>query len=112
MKPDGNAYVVRNEKQLAALASSARPEIVDVLSQMGTVSVAELASALGRPADSLYYHLKVLKEIGLVVTGVSILTKSATSLAFWVWATVVTTTSSDPNKNKKRIFIHLARSAI
>jgi DNA-binding transcriptional ArsR family regulator len=67
MKSDGNAYVVRNERQLAALASSARQEIIDVLSQMGTVSVAELASALGRPADSLYYHLKVLKEIGLVV---------------------------------------------
>jgi len=52
MKPDGTAYVVRNEKQLAALASSARQEFVDVLSQMGTVFGAELASALGRPADS------------------------------------------------------------
>jgi len=37
-----------------------------VLEQMGTVSVAELAAALGRPADSLYFHLRMLTRIGLV----------------------------------------------
>jgi DNA-binding transcriptional ArsR family regulator len=60
------SYVVHNERQLAALACSARQEIVDVLSQMDSVSVAELAAALGRPADSLYYHLRVLTQSGLV----------------------------------------------
>jgi hypothetical protein len=35
---------------------------------MGTVSVAELAAALGRPADSLYFHLKVLKKVGLITS--------------------------------------------
>jgi DNA-binding transcriptional ArsR family regulator len=60
------SYVVKNPGQLAALACSARQEIVDVLSQMGSVSVAELAKALGRPADSLYYHLRVLTRSGLV----------------------------------------------
>ncbi len=67
MKPQGNAYAIRSKKQLAALASAARQEIVDVLSQMGTVSVAELAGALGRPADALYYHLRALQQAGLVV---------------------------------------------
>jgi DNA-binding transcriptional ArsR family regulator len=61
------AYVARTKKQLAALASSARQEIVDVLSQMGTVSVSELAASLGRPADALYYHLRVLRRAGLVM---------------------------------------------
>ena len=59
-------YLIRSEKQLAALAAAARQEIVDVLEQMGTVSVAELAVALGRPADALYFHLRALTRVGLV----------------------------------------------
>jgi DNA-binding transcriptional ArsR family regulator len=51
---------------MRALAAATRQEIVDVLPRMGTVSVAELATALGRPADSLYFHLRILKNVGLV----------------------------------------------
>ena len=53
---------------MAALKASARQEILDVLAPMGAVSVAELASALGRPADSLYYHIRILQKAGLVQT--------------------------------------------
>jgi DNA-binding transcriptional ArsR family regulator len=67
MKQTGLAFIVQDKKQLTALTSSARQEIVDVLSQMGTVSVGELAATLGRPADALYYHLRVLKQAGLVL---------------------------------------------
>lgn len=69
MSRGGGSYVLQTKKQLAALVSAARQEIVDVLSQMGTVSVAELAAALGRPADAIYYHLGVLKRAGLVMHG-------------------------------------------
>jgi DNA-binding transcriptional ArsR family regulator len=61
-------FIVHGKKQLAVLASSARQEIVDVLSQVGTVSVAELATTLGRPADAIYYHLRALKQAGLVLS--------------------------------------------
>ena len=67
MKQTGLPFIVQDKKQLSALTSSARQEIVDVLSQMGTVSVGELAATLGRPADALYYHLRVLKRVGLVL---------------------------------------------
>jgi DNA-binding transcriptional ArsR family regulator len=59
-------HVIRNEKQLTALTSAARQELLDVLAEMGTVSVAEIAATLGRPADALYFHLRVLKQVGLV----------------------------------------------
>ena len=59
-------HLIHSEKQLAALAASARQEIVDVLEQLGTVSVVELAEALGRPADALYFHLRALTRAGLV----------------------------------------------
>lgn len=60
-------HLIRTGKQLAALAASARQEIIDVLEQMGgVVSVAELAAALGRPADGLYFHLRALMRAGLI----------------------------------------------
>ena len=61
-------YTIYGKKELRALASSARQEIIDVLAQMGTVSVPELAQALGRPPDTLYYHLRILQKAGLVET--------------------------------------------
>lgn len=59
-------HVIRGNKQLACLTAAARQEIFDVLEQMGTVSVAELAAVLGRPADGLYFHLRALTRAGLV----------------------------------------------
>ena len=67
METKRSSHIIRSKKELTSLASSARQEIVDVLSQMGTISVAELAAALGRPAVAIYYHLHVLKRVGLVI---------------------------------------------
>lgn len=53
--------------EIALLASPTRIEIVDTLEALGdAVSVAELAAALGRPADGLYYHLRQLADGGLI----------------------------------------------
>jgi DNA-binding transcriptional ArsR family regulator len=60
-------FVIREAPQLRALASATRQEILDVLARLGRASVAELAGALGRPADGIYYHLRVLQRVGLVV---------------------------------------------
>jgi DNA-binding transcriptional ArsR family regulator len=59
-------YVLSSQKQLAVLATATRQEIVDVLAEMGKVSVAEIAAALERPADALYFHIRALKRAGLV----------------------------------------------
>lgn len=67
MRNPPNNYIIRDRRQMRALAASTRQEIVDVLPRLGTVSVSELASALGRPADSLYYHLRLLTRVGLVL---------------------------------------------
>ena len=52
--------------QLAALVSPVRQEVLDALARLGTVSMAELAAVLGRPADGLYYHVRALQRAGLV----------------------------------------------
>ncbi len=68
MTQNQDPHLVREKKQLAVLASSIRQEMMDALSQMGAVPVSELATTLGRPADALYYHLRVLKKAGLVLS--------------------------------------------
>jgi DNA-binding transcriptional ArsR family regulator len=52
---------------IALLASPLRQELVDTLQALGgEASVAELAVQLGRPADGLYYHLRLLARGGLL----------------------------------------------
>ena len=59
-------YRVRRADQLEALTSPVRQEIVDALAGTGPCSIAELARQLGRASDSLYYHMRVLRQAGLV----------------------------------------------
>src|SRR5260221_8747620 len=51
--------------QMSALASPVRQEVLDVLARVGTASLGEIAAALGRPADGLYYHVRALQKVGL-----------------------------------------------
>lgn len=54
-------------RQLRALVSPVRQELVDMLQALGQASIAELAGRLGRPADGLYYHVRALIGAGLVL---------------------------------------------
>ncbi len=60
-------YTIRKPAQVRALRSPARQEIVDGLASAGPSSAAELARLLGRTPDALYFHLKALQKVGLVV---------------------------------------------
>jgi len=58
--------VVSRPDHLRALVSPARQEVLDVMTRLGDVSLAELGAVLGRPADGLYYHVRALERLGLV----------------------------------------------
>jgi DNA-binding transcriptional ArsR family regulator len=59
--------LVEDAAQIGLLASPARIEIMDTLEVLaGAVTVAELAAAMGRRADGLYYHLRQLADGGLI----------------------------------------------
>ncbi len=60
-------YLIHAPAQLRALASPARQEIVDALVAAGPCSMAELAAHLGRPPDSLYFHMRTLLKVGLAL---------------------------------------------
>jgi DNA-binding transcriptional ArsR family regulator len=52
--------------QVRALESPRRQEIVDTLAALGPSSVGALAEHLGRPADTLYFHVRKLLKVGLI----------------------------------------------
>ncbi|MES2321475.1 MAG: helix-turn-helix domain-containing protein [Pseudomonadota bacterium] len=66
-KPAINHRAIDDPELIAVLASPLRQEIVDTLGAIGSdASIAVLAQELGRHADGLYYHLKILCKAGLV----------------------------------------------
>jgi DNA-binding transcriptional ArsR family regulator len=60
-------YRISRPDQIRALTTPARQEIIDALLSSGPASVSEIAAVLGRPADSLYHHIRILQKKGLVV---------------------------------------------
>ncbi len=57
---------IRAPRQIRALRTPLRQEIVHTMSLLGSASVKELASALGRSPASLYYHVHELEDAGLI----------------------------------------------
>jgi len=60
-------YIVKSHKQLLALASPGREDIIDAVAVLGPCAVAELARFLGRSRHALYYHVRVLRDCGLLM---------------------------------------------
>lgn len=60
-------FVIRRADQLTALSSPARCRIVDSLSAHGPSSIREIAARIDRIPESLYYHVRALEKVDLVV---------------------------------------------
>lgn len=61
--------LVRNAKQVRALRTPLRQEIVQALMRLGACTVRELADELGREPAALYYHVHALAKAGIVIDG-------------------------------------------
>ncbi len=60
------SHLVRSPADWCVLVSPVRTEIVESLRLLGPCGTAEIAAALGRPADSLYKHIELLQKAGFV----------------------------------------------
>lgn len=60
-------YRVTRREQLEALASPVRIAIVDVFHARGKCAISEIAAALDVTPNSLYYHVKMLTDVGLLI---------------------------------------------
>jgi DNA-binding transcriptional ArsR family regulator len=67
MPKSNRFHPIDRPAQLRALASPLRQELLDVLEASGPCSIGELAAPLGRAPDSLYFHVRRLQKVGLVV---------------------------------------------
>ncbi|MFN0178514.1 MAG: winged helix-turn-helix domain-containing protein [Gemmatimonadales bacterium] len=61
-------YLIKRADQFAAIESAVRQEIIDTIQAAGPRSAPELSALMGRPADALYYHLKRLLRVGLLIS--------------------------------------------
>lgn len=58
---------IRKPAQIRALAAPARQEILDAFDVAGPLTMAELAALLGRKPDALYFHVRRLLKVGLLI---------------------------------------------
>lgn len=65
-KKRAELHVVRGPRGRKALSSPLRLEILGQFTNLGGLSVAELAERMGRPPASLYYHVKILQKAGIL----------------------------------------------
>jgi DNA-binding MarR family transcriptional regulator len=59
-------FIVTTPRQLQVIASPGRDEILDAVSVIGPCTVSQLARFLGRSRHALYYHVRALKQCGLL----------------------------------------------
>lgn len=65
-RTDRKSFVLEDPEQIAAMRSQVRQMLVGTLCRSGPMSVPELAERLGKSDKSLYHHVKVLVECGLI----------------------------------------------
>ena len=63
----GRQYIIRDVKAIRLLGSPLRQALLDWIAARGPATVAELSDHLGKPADRLYYHVRLLERAGLLV---------------------------------------------
>src|SRR5687768_3557845 len=61
-------YLIRDARAIKLLASPLRQAMLDTIVSHGAASVAELSRQLRRPADRLYYHVKLMQRAGLLLS--------------------------------------------
>ncbi len=60
-------YVVSAVDELRELTSPVRVQITQIMAEKGECSVGELALVMGREPETLYYHIRALLKVGLIV---------------------------------------------
>ena len=59
-------HVIKTVEELRALRSPIRIRVLNLLQKLGEASVSILADRIGIKTESLYYHVNVLLDIGLI----------------------------------------------
>ena len=60
-------YYVTEVRQLLVLATPGREDIMDAVAILGPSTVSDIARFLGRSRNALYYHVRALRDSGLLL---------------------------------------------
>jgi DNA-binding transcriptional ArsR family regulator len=60
-------YYVTELKQLLALATPGREDIIDAVAVLGPCTVPEIGKFVGRSRNAIYYHVRALRDCGLLL---------------------------------------------
>jgi DNA-binding Lrp family transcriptional regulator len=60
-------FYLQDIRHVRAVASPVRAAVVDALEVMAPATIVQIARAIGYPPDGLYYHVRTLERIGLVI---------------------------------------------
>src|SRR5437660_1105658 len=63
-----DTFVLTEARQVRALASPMRAQIMDLLRARGEMSVAELAKCMSASGSAIQYHIGILLKAGVVVS--------------------------------------------
>ncbi len=66
-KPQSKKLVINSKERWEVLCSATRAAIIECLCAIGTSSIKEIASALGRSAELVHHHMPMLLETGFVI---------------------------------------------
>ncbi len=65
-------YLISTRAEWAAISSPVRFQMIEFMRMVAPCSLAELGRAMGRPADGLYHHARLLSRAGLIVRAVPV----------------------------------------
>lgn len=65
-QPSDGHVLIRSEAQWKAISSPVRFELIEHMHSLTPCSLAELAASVGRRADGLYHHARVLEGAGIL----------------------------------------------
>lgn len=101
---DSETYWILREEQLECLNSAVRIDIIDHLVGRGPMSIKQLAASLGRQPSSIYYHIDMLQQVGLVVEAGTQVSNRRTEVLYQTPAPRVRLKKAIPNpKNHEAI---------
>ena len=96
--PVAKPFAVTDRRQIRALASPVRQEIVDALSASGPATVSQLASQVDLRPDRLYFHLSHLERVGLVKRSGSVPSGRRPAAVFTLAGSSLKVTAASPSR--------------
>lgn len=101
-------HVLRDMAQMEAMVSPLRHQVMRTVGAYGVVSIKEIATQLGRSAESLYYHFRALEKVGLLISAG---TREVKGRPEALYSTVAEQIFTDPKSHAPEYLDSLKRGA-